>query len=153
TPSSDPTGIAFDGHGSMSFTEVGPSKIGLIDTLGTILDFPTPTANSGPLSIIQGPDGNLWFTEENHGAIGRVVSTVFPPVFTEFLTPTANSSPFGIAPGPDGNVWFTEAGANKIGRITPSGTITEFSLAGGTPEGIAAGPDGNMWFVEHGSNK
>src|SRR5690242_13241589 len=40
---------------------------------------------------------------------------------------TAGSLPEAITRGADGNLWFTED--NALGRITPSGTVTEFSLA------------------------
>ena len=61
----------------------------------------------------------------------------------------------GIAAGADGNVWFTEGVGNKIGRITPTGTITEFTIptASSGPLGIAAGADGNVWFTENSGNK
>jgi len=71
--------------------------------------------------------------------------------------PTVNSGPYGITSGPDGNLWFTEANfaGNKIGRITPTGTITEFTIptANSGPIGITTGPDGNLWFTEDSGNK
>jgi virginiamycin B lyase len=39
---------------------------------GTITEFATPTINSGPYFITTGPDGNLWFTEQYVGKIGRI---------------------------------------------------------------------------------
>ena len=72
-------------------------------------------------------------------------------------SPLPTQARLGIAAGSDGNVWFTEqkSGANKIGRITPSGTITEYTLptASAGPTGITAGPDGNLWFTEYSANK
>ncbi|MGH2873266.1 MAG: virginiamycin B lyase family protein, partial [Solirubrobacteraceae bacterium] len=110
-------------------------------------------ANSGPFGgIAAGPDGNVWFTEENVGKIGKINPST--GAITEYPIATPGSNPDGIAAGPDGNMWFTEEGHNAIGRITPSGEITEFPLplpSGGTPatpSEIAAGPDGNMWFTE-----
>ena len=52
-------------------------------------------------------------------------------------------------------MWFTEGVGNKIGRITPTGTITEFTIptANSGPLGIAAGADGNVWFTENSGNK
>ena len=38
-----------------------PSALALA---GKIREFAVPTANSGPLDITAGPDGNLWFTED-----------------------------------------------------------------------------------------
>ena len=32
-------------------------------TTDKITEFAIPTANSGPVNITAGPDGNLWFTE------------------------------------------------------------------------------------------
>jgi streptogramin lyase len=115
-------------------------------------EFPIPTANSLPLGITTGPDGALWFTENNFNKIGRI--TTAGGIF-EITIPTANSLPIGITAGPDGALWFTEFQANKIGRITTEGVITESTIptAGGDPRGITAGPDGALWFTENSGNK
>ena len=129
--------------GSNSISVSG--KIGRITTSGAISEFPIPTANR-PEAITAGPDGNLWFTENESGKIGRITPT---GAISEFPIPTANSVPVGITAGPDGNLWFTEWSTGMIGRITPSGTISEFSIpaAHSIPVGITAGPDGNLWFT------
>jgi hypothetical protein len=72
----------------------------------------------------------------------------------------------GLTMGPDGNLWFTDflsdqgfSCCGRVGRVTPSGTITEFSIP--LPSGadtftsnrlreISTGPDGNLWFTEGG---
>jgi uncharacterized repeat protein (TIGR01451 family) len=74
---------------------------------------------------------------------------------TEFGTGiTAASNPLGITRGSDGNLWFTELANNALGRITPSGTVTEFSLAGlqagSEPHDITGGPGGLLYFTEEG---
>jgi virginiamycin B lyase len=75
----------------------------------------------------------------------------------EFQVPTANAvaTRATITAGVDGNLWFTEYTGNKIGRITPSGTITEFTIPtpSSAPLGIVAGPDGAIWFAETAVNK
>ncbi len=122
--------------------------------LATVAEFPVPTANSNPIGIVAGSDGNLWFTEILGNKIGMINPTTHAA--TDFAVPTANANPYGIAAGPDGNLWFTENAANKIGTINPAThVITEFALptAGANPETIAAGPDGNLWFTEQGANK
>src|SRR5262249_27863333 len=50
---------------------------------------------------------------------------------------------------------FTDATSSKIARITPSGTVTEFSIptANSSPLAITGGPDGNLWFTEERSGK
>jgi virginiamycin B lyase len=82
---------------------------------GVITEFPIPTAHSDPRDITTGPDGNLWFTEQDSSKIGRITPQ---GVITEFGTPTANIHPIGITAGPDGNLWFTVSEPPQIGRIT-----------------------------------
>jgi streptogramin lyase len=107
--------------------------------------FPIPTPDSEPISIILGPDGNLWFTEQNASNVARVTPD---GVITEFRTPTF-SFPLDIAAGPDGNVWFSEGAVGQIAFITPSGRIREiFFSSSGTAGGIVTGSDGNIWFTD-----
>jgi hypothetical protein len=95
--------------------------------------------------ITAGPDGNLWFVENNGNKIGKITTS---GTITEYALPSGRW-PEGITAGPDGNLWFTEL-ADNIGKITTSGTITEYAIPTGasSPYGIAAGPDGNLWFTE-----
>src|SRR5262245_53666502 len=69
-----------------------------------ITEFPLSPANSAPLSIAAGPDGNLWFTELNNpDRIGRMTPA---GVVTEFPIPTIDGHPQKICAGPDGALWF-----------------------------------------------
>jgi len=115
-------------------------------------------ADSYPLGIAPGTDGNMWFTDagrEITPAIGRITPSGQIAEYSVGLNP--GSLPVGIAPGPDGNMWFADQGSKPaIGKITPSGQITEYSYghglnAGSEPFEIAPGPDGNMWFTDQGS--
>ncbi len=100
--------------------------------------------DSGGLNrIVNGPDGNLWFTDGGTNAIGRMTPA---GAFTRFPVTTTDGNPQDITTGPDGALWFTE-GAGKIGRITTSGQITEFPVTGRFPSGITNGPDGALWFI------
>lgn len=116
----------------------------------TVTEFSVPTPNAAPWDITVGPDGNLWFTEEEANKIGRITPSGVITEFSSGITP--NAAPMGIASGPDGNLWFTEPGVNRIGRITPAGVITEFSVVNTNIAGalsyITAGPDGNLWFTD-----
>lgn len=106
---------------------------------------PIPTPDSEPISIVQGPDGNLWFTQQSASSVARVTPD---GVVTEFRTPTF-SFPNDITPGPDGNVWFSEGAAGQVAFITPRGTIQEiFFSNSGVAGGIATGSDGNIWFTD-----
>jgi virginiamycin B lyase len=115
-------------------------------------EYPIPTANPGPASIVTGSDGALWFTEYSANQIGRVTTA---GAVTEYRVPTASAAPSGIAAGGDGALWFVESHANQIGRITTSGAVNEYSVptAGSSPEDIAAGSDGALWFTESAGNK
>jgi virginiamycin B lyase len=117
----------------------------------TISEFPIPTVDSKPQGITTGPDGALWFTEENSGNIGRITTA---GVITEFPTPAAGEPEY-ITTGPDGALWFTEFTGNQIGRITTAGVFTEFPVPtpGSYPSGITTGPDGALWFTESQTNK
>jgi virginiamycin B lyase len=116
-----------------------------------ITEFPIVTPKSGPVDMVYGPDGNVWFVDQTSNKIGMVTHT---GTINGYVIPTANSQPTSITAGRDGNLWFTESGANKIGRITPGGVFTQFSLAAGSgPRGITSGPDGNLWFTDFTSNK
>jgi uncharacterized repeat protein (TIGR01451 family) len=122
-----------------------------------INEFPVPTANSAPLGITAGPDGNLWFTESNSSKIGQINPTTHAIV--EFPTPSPHSRPLGLTVGPDGNIWFTEQtegdSEGQIGEINPTThVIAEFGLPGTNryPSGITGGPDGNIWFTEINAN-
>ena len=116
--------------------------------LAQVVEFPVPTANSRPYTIVAGPDGNMWFTESNGNKIGRITPN---GNIVEFPVPTPASGPYGIAVGPDGNIWFTERFGNQIGRLEiATGTILEFPIptSFSQPWEICAGADGNMWFTE-----
>ena len=111
----------------------------------TVTEYPLPTANAKPTSIVAGPDGNLWFTEYSASKIGRITTA---GVVMEFPIPNGGL-PVGIAEGPDGNLWFAEY-TGAIGKITTSGVITEYPVpSGGAAYAITQGPDGNMWFTEY----
>ena len=119
--------------------------------LASITEFPIPSMSPSASQIVAGPDGNLWFTENDpvSNSIGRITPS---GQITEFKLPTSGANPYGITVGPDNNLWFTEEFGSNIGRITTSGQITEFPIAAGGssgqfPQGITTGPDGNLWFT------
>jgi streptogramin lyase len=107
----------------------------------SIVEFPIPTANSGPYGIATGTDGNVWFTEEAGGKIGRITPA---GQITEFPVPGGNLR--NIAVGPHGNLWFTAAWG--IGRISPTGAVETFPQPSSTLQGVAAGPDHRVWVVD-----
>ncbi|MEA2566420.1 MAG: hypothetical protein QOD49_1597 [Actinomycetota bacterium] len=111
---SQPNRPVMSGNGSLA--RVTPS--------GVIVPIPAPAGASrfSPNAIVNGPDGNLWFTDVGGDTVWR-----FNPLtaaFTPFPVPTpsafsGNVQPTGITVGPDGNIWFTENNAvGGLARLT-----------------------------------
>ncbi len=106
-----------------------------------ITDYTDPSI-SLPIEITAGPDGALWFV--NNNSIGRITTA---GAVTNYTDPSI-SGPGGISAGPDGALWFTNATNNSIGRITTAGAVTNYTGTGiSSPEGITVGPDGALWFA------
>ncbi len=121
----------------------------------TVTEFDLPTPDAAPQDIVQGPDGNVWFTERGADKIGRVTPE---GVVTEFDTLDGLTQPNWIAVGPDGNLWFTGqvSGAGGVGRMPPGDPSATESFGGFgiiSVQGIAVGPDGNLWVVDSGSDQ
>ncbi len=96
--------------------------------------------------IVEGSNGNLWFTEQATNKIGEISPS---GAVTEFTVPTASSGPTGITSGPDGNIWFTEENAGKVGVFNiATSTFHEYSLGATFPVGITSGPNNDLWIVE-----
>jgi streptogramin lyase len=133
-------------------------------TVPVITEIAIPSANAGADFMTTGSDGQLWFTEQTAGKIGRVSGIGTAPVVSEFPLPNPSSSPGQIASGPDAALWFVEPTTNMIGRITTGGTVTEFPIpspasmpAGIAPAPIMFLPSGavvrSLWFTEAAANK
>ena len=97
-------------------------------TLGAITEYAIPTASAGPLGIVAGPDGALWFAEQTASQIGRVTTT---GSFSEYATPTNNASPGAVTATVDPNypIWFTESAAGNLGLVNVGGFITAAPVA------------------------
>jgi streptogramin lyase len=118
----------------------------------TIDEFPILTVAGLPNEIVNGPDGNLWFTERTGAVVGRITPA---GVVTEFPIADPDPRPEGIAAGPDGNLWVALRNANAIARVTTTGVMTLFPLpsSDAVPIDIALGSDGAMWFTERLGNR
>ena len=75
-----------------------------------------------PRSIIAGPDGDLWFTEENLRRLGRITTA---GVVTEYPLTLANAGrPAEIARGPNRTLWITTAAGNQVARVLLHPSVT-----------------------------
>jgi sugar lactone lactonase YvrE len=90
-------------------------------SVGTLKQFKTPTADSFPRYIVQGSDGNMWFTE-NPNAFQHFVARITPRGdITEFAV-CDSCFPNDIAQGPDAILYFTN-NHTMLGRITTAGEV------------------------------
>jgi streptogramin lyase len=141
------------GHTNLFITRFDPSSAQFTPYEVPSVPAVFPSGSCGaslPRTIVQGPDGNIWF--DLHGGIGR-----FSPggSFSVFCLTGGAGGPNAVAAGPDGNVWFTDPLLNEIGRVTPSGLITEYPVpaAAAGLDQLTGGADGDVWFVEQNVNR
>jgi streptogramin lyase len=100
-----------------------------------------PGSNVYPSWMTEGPDGNLWFSDEV-GSSYQVVKMTTGGVFSQYV-PTQQSVGTLIS-GPNQLIWFGTA-ADGIATLSTSGA---YSQVGGTYSfggRFAYGSDGNVW--------
>ena len=108
--------------------------------IGSVTINPTTYATSGfadsgaPYGITGGPDGNVWFADED-GRIGQINPTT--DVITEYTIPFAGSSPYGITTGPRRQFWFTDEGTSSIGVATLA--TSQLVVTAQPPSSVTAG--------------
>lgn len=136
-------------------------ELARITPAGTITGIPLSHIPSGAQlnQLILGPDGNLWAVVQEFDRNGTAGATVIARItlagaVTTYAPPTADVTIGGLTVGHDGNLWFVEqlpgTLPSKLGRITPTGAISEYTLAGqpGTlAYTLAPGTDANVWFT------
>jgi len=118
----------------------------------------TLTLPSAPNDLAIDARGNIWFTELNAGAVGKLVPATGHITQFPLWTKRAQEQqidPYGITVDPHGLIWFTEIGGNRIGRLDPrNGTITYYSLPHPTsaPMEIASDQQGTLWITSFSNN-
>lgn len=150
TSSVSPEYLTVGSDGNIWYT--GYQHIGKLTTGGSFTQYSPPQSYN--FGITKGSDGNIWYSEQYSSGgnwYGRIVNTTTSgTVLGQYNIPSGRIA-LHLTLGPDGNVWFTESAYNRLGMITPSGTITEYSISTwGQPtyfNDITAGPDGNLWFT------
>jgi streptogramin lyase len=101
----------------------------------------TDRFSSEGCSMVEAPDGNVWFTDYFGNRIGKIT----PQGQVSFQQLENRSQPFAIALGSDGALWFTEFGRHRIGRLTTDGQLSNYGTPA-SPLYIVAGADGNLWY-------
>jgi virginiamycin B lyase len=93
----------------------------------------TLTLPSAPNDLAIDNHGNVWFTELNANAIGKLdPHTGSVRQYPLTTSKDAQSlDPYGITIDPRGNVWFTEATVSHLGRLDPTtGAISYYAVTG-----------------------
>lgn len=115
TKNSGPSGIIAANDNSLWFLEKKAKQIARMSTNGTILaEYPLNGAMT-PNQLVQGIDGNFYFTDTNLNKIGQFFFRGHHVMF--YSIPTANSGPTALTLGADQQVYFVETTANKIGQF------------------------------------
>jgi hypothetical protein len=147
------------GDTKVYFTENSTKDIGSVQTSPSLSGFAQISSNkntvSAPWGIVDGPDGNLWFTEiGTSNKVGNITANLDKNNLNEFNLP-ANSSPQGITAGADNNLWVAETGTHQIAMVTQAGAVTQYSTptSPSAPTDITLGPDGFLWFTESTANR
>ncbi len=114
--------------------------------------FALPASLKSPDTIALGPDGALWFTQQDPNdkrtasALGRITTSGD----VRAVALPRGSRPRALTAGPDGALWYAAAGTDigRLGRVTPAG-VSELLLPGGldSADGIVTGADGALWFT------
>jgi len=156
-----PDYIAVGPDGAPWFTELKAGKIGRIDMRGRITERAAyvprgrgmPADANGvysahPTGIVAGPDGNLWFTEQE----GFLVRLSTAGRQTPYHLP-ASGLPSQIVVGADKALWIAD-GDGGVARADTSGRMTLFSAgANALVVAVAATPDGSVWFSDQEGGK
>jgi virginiamycin B lyase len=147
-------GIALGPDGNIWYTATNIySHIGKMTPSGVVTNYVLSTYTDQNIgSVAKGSDGNIWFVDGSPSASTPqiVKMNTSGAVLNRYYMPT-NHPVLNLSLGPDGNLWFAE-GSYRVGTITPSGTITEYSVVWGSNSipnirNITAGPDGNLWYT------
>jgi virginiamycin B lyase len=111
---------------------------------------------SGPNDLALDAHGNVWFTELNADAVGRLDPRT--DLMQHYPLGAKRSVqkllPYGITVDPEGMVWFTEVSNNRIGRLDPTtGSIRFFTPPGPTMSlmEIASDAHGMIWTTSFSS--
>lgn len=117
----------------------------------TITEFPTNGTNTGPLNIVSGADGNLWYTNVNTDQLERMT-----PAGVAQTPVTAGDHPFDIA-ARNARVWWTSQASQQISSLEYGSQFpTNLTAIGAAPTGITAGPSvppSSLWYTLQGADK
>jgi virginiamycin B lyase len=115
TADSKPTGIAAGTDNALWFTEQKAKQIARISLTGVVTaEYPLARAMT-PDMLVQGVDGNFYFTDT---ALNKIGQFFFRNHHLNFYpVPTPSSEPTAMTLGLDSQIYFVESAGNKIGQF------------------------------------
>jgi sugar lactone lactonase YvrE len=125
---------------------------------------------SFPQGIAFAPDGSLLVVDSANDRIERFTMSSddktakwianYGQKGTGVSSPAGDlNQPTGISVASDGTIWVADTLNNRVQSMSPSGTWTVFTTAGGikpgfnVPWGVTVAPDGNIWVSDTGHNR
>ena len=95
-----------------------------------------------------GPDGNVWFIDENADRLVRISTNGSVKEFS--FESVAGGSGVSMTVGADKDFYIGDESSSII-RVTVKGSVQAFPIPSGdgtSIDGMALGSDGNVWFAE-----
>jgi virginiamycin B lyase len=109
--------------------------------------FPVPTPAAGLSNIVAGPDGALWFNEQNGFSVGRITTS---GTVTEYPIPRADYSHGGDGPSTivssGGSLWALANVGSTIDAISTAGVATQlYARLNQSATNITPDSAGGVW--------
>jgi virginiamycin B lyase len=139
--------------GGLEYTSPSQQNYAIVQGVSTILTGIFPTAGYVD-SVALGPDGNVWFTDEQACTVGKLVNGTVTEYPLPSCDPQTEKIPSSLAAGPDGNVWVFLSGAwlvaplGNVVRVQTNGTIVDVlpGLSNAQDSNsLVLGPDNALW--------
>jgi streptogramin lyase len=131
---------------------LAPLVVGLASATGAaraanVQVFPLPTPAAGLSNIVAGPDGALWFNEQNGFSVGRVTTA---GAITEYPVPRATYAHNGDGPttivSSGGSLWALANVGSTIDQISTTGVATQvYGRLDQSATNIAPDSGGGVW--------
>ncbi|HTU82585.1 MAG TPA: hypothetical protein VMF61_10675 [Candidatus Acidoferrales bacterium] len=158
--SAGPNSVVVGPDNAIWFNEFNTGKVGRIAANGKITEYPLPGLG-GSLSLIVGPDKNLWAGQRT-GYFTRFSVKNTVKSMKQFSVEPPACTAFGVTVGKDAAFYWPciygyNGGIGMI-RMTTSGGVTSYPLS--SQKGVTVvdpalatlGKDGAVWFTDRNSN-
>lgn len=116
TADSQPAGIVAANDSSLWFTEQHAKQLARMSTNGAVLaEYPLSNAQT-PDQLVQGVDGNFYFTDPLGNKIGQFFFRTHQVRY--YNSPTAKSGPSAMTIGLDSQIYLVESTGNKLAQFS-----------------------------------